>query len=482
MKLTESFRTVLTIKADENGNLPTRIQILPVGIWDSPTHGMFSLTPSDLQEFIDNFDSGKYRAGDSLPIDLGHGNTATGDEAAAWITKLELVLTPQSLAEAKLLAPTDDDDDPYDLDDQYTRDSGVWASVEWTPLGAEKVKNKQYKYFSPEFCPVYMDGNNGDMAANVLIGGGLVNRPFFRNMTPVVAHESGTVHNGDKFEGTPYMLFIDKSKDETMSKKASDTPEAAASNQNAQDTELKNQQDQATGTVESDPNTNTDVEDTVTGNHQGNPEEPFTQPDNGGAPGVGVQADEEGAEDKEDESTEGETETEEDGEIPTEIPTDEPTKVEGKEGTITITAAEKAAMDQKIEAGEKAIEALRTVKASETVKGWTFGEHNDGKFPPAVTPLLVEFYMGLNNTQAKKFEELVKKLPNVKMFAEVGQGEGRAESAVDVLEKLTNAKIAEKVKAGETLSYSEAWKLVISENADVATRYEEEREVKISES
>lgn len=160
---------LVEIFAGEDGKLPKKIQIMPVGEWDTVPYGKLTITHDDISQMVDNFEQG-VRAGDTLPIDVDHD----GKEAAGWMTALK------------------------------AEDDGLWASVEWTALGEKLLGEKRYKFFSPEFNPEYTDPENKKVnLKNVLIAGSLVNRPLFKELQPLIASDQLT---GKK---TGVMLFIE---------------------------------------------------------------------------------------------------------------------------------------------------------------------------------------------------------------------------------------------------------------------------------
>lgn len=137
------------------------IEIMRCGSWKHPTYGKFSITEKSLDDFILHFNE-KVR-GIDISIDLEHGYTVHKGAAAAWIKKL------------------------------YKKGTSLLAEVEWTELGKEKVANGEYKYFSPEFKFQYTDAETGNVYNNVLLGGGLTNRPFIKEMSPVLLAEDVTI-------------------------------------------------------------------------------------------------------------------------------------------------------------------------------------------------------------------------------------------------------------------------------------------------
>lgn len=63
---------------------------------------------------------------------------------------------------------------------------GVVAKIEWTKRGEESVKEKAYKYFSPEFSMAFLDKDTGETIQTPrLYAVALTNRPFIENQTPV---------------------------------------------------------------------------------------------------------------------------------------------------------------------------------------------------------------------------------------------------------------------------------------------------------
>jgi Mu-like prophage I protein len=61
---------------------------------------------------------------------------------------------------------------------------GLWLLVEWTDPAYDAILNDEYRYFSPEFGP-YKDEKTGREYTNVLLGGGITNRPFLKELQPI---------------------------------------------------------------------------------------------------------------------------------------------------------------------------------------------------------------------------------------------------------------------------------------------------------
>lgn len=177
-------RTNHVIMADQDGNLPTSIEVLRCGMWITPWHGDFIIKPEDLLEYVENFNKGigLVSAGIGAPIDFSHNNHL---EAAGWMKSLR--------AEGDVL----------------------FADVEWSMSGKDALLGGLYKCFSPEFYPRGRGGwenpeEAGHYVENVLVGGGLTNKPLFSGLAPVMASATAT---GDG-EGNKNVIYIKASERE----------------------------------------------------------------------------------------------------------------------------------------------------------------------------------------------------------------------------------------------------------------------------
>lgn len=128
------------------------IEIMKVSKGVHPAYGELEITEKHLLMFKENFD--RNARGIDLAIDFAHENDK---QAAAWIKSLWLSEDKKSL----------------------------WAEVRWTTEGAKAVLDRLYRYFSPEFTFNYIDAQ-GKSWGPVLLGGGLTNRPFLKDLTPLV--------------------------------------------------------------------------------------------------------------------------------------------------------------------------------------------------------------------------------------------------------------------------------------------------------
>lgn len=130
----------------ENGARST-IQVLRTWSWNHPVYGSFSVTENDLDEFVLNFRNNV--RGVDLCVDVNHD---PGHRAIWWYREL------------------------------YRSGDKLFAEIEWTDEGSWIVNSKAYRYFSPELYFSFRDEMTGEEMRNVLIWGGITNRPFFKGM------------------------------------------------------------------------------------------------------------------------------------------------------------------------------------------------------------------------------------------------------------------------------------------------------------
>jgi phage I-like protein len=129
----------------------TWIQAMPLGRWDHPVHGPIQVTLERVQRFAANVNAGV--RGQDLDIDYDHKKLTT--EAAGWIRQAE------------------------------ARSDGLWLFIDWTKSAADKIKEKAFRYFSPEFQDEWKHPASGMKFKDVLFGGALTNRPFLKGIQPI---------------------------------------------------------------------------------------------------------------------------------------------------------------------------------------------------------------------------------------------------------------------------------------------------------
>jgi phage I-like protein len=128
----------------------TWIQAMPIGEYEHPVHGKISFTPERVKQFAQGVKE-KWR-GQELDIDYDH--KAKDGAAAGWVKDAE------------------------------GRDDGLWILVEWTKDAYQKLKDKAYRYFSPEFV-AWEHPKTKTKYKDVLLGGALTNRPFLKDILPI---------------------------------------------------------------------------------------------------------------------------------------------------------------------------------------------------------------------------------------------------------------------------------------------------------
>jgi len=369
----------LTDKIFSSKKNTSEIEILHSGEWEHPQYGIIRITDEDIDRFISSFND-KVRKVD-IAVDQEH---MPEKGAAGWFRSLKKV-----------------------VEDGKTK---LKASVEWTKLGTQLIADGIFKYFSPEFDFEYEDLETHEQFDNVLLGGALTNRPYFKSLAPVALSENmhaGFISSAKK-GGENRMT-----KDELKAKLAEDSEFVLPEDASEED---KKAYEEAKAEIAKDAE---------------NKEE------------------EDKEEDKEEEKEEEEEEKEEESE-----------EVKGSEKFISKADHVKEMNELKSKLGvvEK---KLRFKEVQTEVEGYVFSESNpDGVLLPKNKEAAVNLLMAANPNVAKLFTEFVKGLPKVsaKLFKEEGGdgGETDNQSAID-------AEVEKVMKANEGMKYSEALKVVSRE-------------------
>jgi hypothetical protein len=145
------------------------IQAFPYVEYDHPVHGKIKFDEQRAQRMAANVSAGV--RGQDLDVDYDH--KALRGDAAGWIKKAE------------------------------ARSDGLYIFVEWTKEALGKLKEKAYRYFSPEYTDSWKHPD-GRMFQDVLWGGALTNRPFLKGITPINLSEmvgSGSEETPPRSEG-----------------------------------------------------------------------------------------------------------------------------------------------------------------------------------------------------------------------------------------------------------------------------------------
>lgn len=147
--------------ATDDFSQPQWIPFLPTpGKYQHPTYGEINVTKGFNQALVDSVTSHIYQ--DNIPLDVEHETKLSG--AVAWIKDMRL-----------------------------NEDGSADAFVEWTERGKQLLRGGQFKYVSPEWFGNWRDPASGVVHHNVVAGGAITTRPFFKEkvLRALVASETG---------------------------------------------------------------------------------------------------------------------------------------------------------------------------------------------------------------------------------------------------------------------------------------------------
>lgn len=427
----ERLKPLITIKADDSGNLPEEIELLTTGMWDAPYHGVFMITPQDLQQYVDNFHQ-DIRASSStmgLPIDYEHD--ADGG-AAGWI--MDLRVGPAS-------------------DPQNAANGGqsLWASVDWTPPGAEAVAGGVYKFISPEFCPEGYVDPEGQLEPmdNVLIGAGLTNRPLLKGLQPVAAHEDGNTSQVDKSGEiglTNDKLFIKIKANQNKGERQVDLSQIRTKNA----ADLSDEEKQYLA----DHKTELSADEVA---KFGLGEAATTPADNSQTQNTNVNEEEE-------------------EEVNNTATTQTQPVAASETGNVTITASELESLKASAAKGELAHKALERAEAEKHLNSLCFNEQNGVRVKPELRANVTEHYLSLSDEQRKAFDKIMEGVAPVAdrlMFNSTGSGADPAEQSNSAYSQVKD-KAEQLVKDGKVATFSEAVTSVLASDNALAASYEKE--------
>lgn len=162
--------------ADTNVANSYWVQALTAGDFDHWLFGTVTLNEQRFTNMFNNFKSGVPQA--EIAIDYEHGmDMSKGYQASGWLRDMRLT------------------DERLD-----------WL-IEFTDTALEEIREKKWKYFSAEFTDLYED-NQSNLFLDVVLGGGLTNRPFLKgmqalNFSEVVIAEHAEEEHSDPGTGSP---------------------------------------------------------------------------------------------------------------------------------------------------------------------------------------------------------------------------------------------------------------------------------------
>src|SRR5215469_11205583 len=136
------------------------IEALPARVYTTPQYGSIPVAQEKLERMIANFNDNV--RGIEIATDFEHGrDTAKGLQASGWYREFKV---DQS------------SDDPEQV--------SLWARVEFTDDAKQEIADKKWKYWSLEWDDEYID-DKGEMVPDVILGGGLTNRPVAKRTMPI---------------------------------------------------------------------------------------------------------------------------------------------------------------------------------------------------------------------------------------------------------------------------------------------------------
>ena len=360
----------------------TEIEVLQSGEWEHPQYGIIRITEDDIDKFVQSFDDGVRKV--DIAIDQEH---MPEKGAAGWYKSLRKVVED---GKAKLT-----------------------ASVEWTALGKQLLNDGVFKYFSPEFDFDYEDMETHEAFDNVLIGGALTNRPYFKSLAPVMLSEN------------MYARFSDLELSEGGEKEAMTKDELKA--QLAEDSEFVLPEDATDEDKAAFEEASTELAEEAENKEEGDGET---------GDGNGDDVADEGNGDDDDEGN---------GDA-----------VKASENFISKAEHSKQMNELKSKMGvvEK---KLRFKEVTTAVQGYVFSESNpDGVLLPKNTEAAINILMASTPKSAKLFTEFLTELPAVsaKLFTEQGGSEGDSGDNAAKVERKADKMIEE----GKAQTYGEAVK------------------------
>lgn len=389
-------------EGDNSVKLSDTMHVIPIGAWEHPEYGPMEITSEHIDEFIKNF---KDKVRRDIPITAGHDNGMSGGElpAIGWFKELF---------------------------SQGVR--GLFATVEWTEEGARLLKERAFKYFSPEFYETYSDPETGETYKHVLVGGALTNKPYFKELEPVVAFSEPVIIN--QFNETMDLnTILSKKPEELSDEEKAFLKENEASLDDSQKETFKSVLEDGAG----------DGADDGAGDGDGDD----AGDDDGADDGADAGADDE----QKDASEKG-----------------------NKGKMVQMSETEAKTLREKADKGAQAFAELEKMKLSNIVEALIFSEKNkDGRFAVKQKDSVVSFMLTLSERQRDQFKNIVAGMPKSSLFTEHGDA-GKEDFSDDVAgsAKKADELAKEKVKASDgKLKYSDALKQVFAEHPELASKH-----------
>ena len=401
----------------EKEELPREIQVLPIGKWNHPSYGPIVITREDLEEFKENFDK---RVRNDIPVTEGH-EVFDEKPAVGWFEDLIV-----------------------------KGGNGLYAIMDWTKKGKTLLSERYYKYFSPEFYSEYEDPETREIHENVLVGGALTNKPYFKELEAVVLSEN-IINNKLKFKdmtieeilakkveelSAEEKTFLNENKDQ-LDEAQLETYDSVIEKDETEE-EKKAREEKETGDANEAKGLNRDgsVKDPVDPKDPADPADPTPTPN---------------PEPKD--------------------PVDASEFKMNEKGEVVMTSEQAKILTSKANAGYEANKKLEMSEVKIMSDKLTCSENNsEGKILPKDSKKVFSFMLELTEAQRKTFAELVNSIPSSQLFNEKGSGQATEGSAMKELE----AKVKVMMSEDKELSYSESVIKVCKENEGLADRYAKE--------
>lgn len=423
-----SFNSVidLALLASENdGKLPTEIQVLPVGEWLTLPYGPMTIDEAVISQMVANFKVRK-----KVPVDVDHD----GGRAAGWITEL--------------------------ID---KASEGLWAMVKWTRYGKDLLSNEEYTLFSPEWSFDYVDPEKSTHHGAVLIAGSLTNRPLFKELKALVANDGSKGDNGNQLTDKNKIVILINSEEN--------------SNMNIKDILAKKPADRTEDEVKALSEATDLTDDQKAQLDTEKSEADAAAQAQADADKAKAEAEAQAAKDKELAENEAQTAAEK-GDKEMCIAALQKTGMTADEAGAkadTMIAEEKAKKENvTISASElakyKALEKEATKRAAEDSVAKYF-KADDGKvnLTAAVKDELVNLVLTCNDAQKASLLKILDNLPKVQIAGEQGDQGDATKTAYDQLK----AKVDEAMTADDKLSRAQAWSKVREANPELAKQADE---------
>src|SRR5215831_21092053 len=130
------------------------LEALPARTFHTDSYGEVVVDQAKLERMVHNFRNNVRQQ--EVAIDYNHGrDVSKGDKASGWIRDVKI------------------------------GDNGsLWYGVEFTDNAKNEIAAKEWRYFSAEWADDWLR-EDGETFQDVIVGGGLTNRPIAKGMVPI---------------------------------------------------------------------------------------------------------------------------------------------------------------------------------------------------------------------------------------------------------------------------------------------------------